>query len=150
MVCASSGRASSSILLSQPSRTFYPTTYSQSSSSVSVQVSIWSNSSWNRLVLVGMKLAAAVCFFSCVWLSDCAPPTCYSRALGLSKEVMALLDKIHTYHRTVSSITIWTQLHWAASHWNEGVFSVSENVCCGPAYDLPWRACKFTTIILLF
>ncbi|XP_038552016.1 cytokine-like protein 1 [Micropterus salmoides] len=45
-------------------------------------------------------LAALVCFFSFVRLSGCAPPTCYSRALGLSKEIMALLDKIHTYHRT--------------------------------------------------
>ncbi|TKS70882.1 Cytokine-like protein 1 [Collichthys lucidus] len=47
-----------------------------------------------------LGLATLVCFFSFVWLSDCAPPTCYSRALDLSKEVMALLDKIHTYHRT--------------------------------------------------
>ncbi|XP_076597629.1 cytokine-like protein 1 [Chaetodon auriga] len=43
---------------------------------------------------------ALLCFLSFVWLSaDCAPPTC-SRAVTLSKEVMALLDKIHTYHRT--------------------------------------------------
>ncbi|KAG7229733.1 hypothetical protein INR49_012529 [Caranx melampygus] len=47
-----------------------------------------------------LGLATVVCFLSFVWLSECAPPTCYSRALGLSKEVMALLDKIHTYHRT--------------------------------------------------
>lgn len=47
-----------------------------------------------------LGLATLVCFFSFVWLSDCAPPTCYSRALGLSQEVMALLDRIHTYHRT--------------------------------------------------
>ncbi|XP_069014305.1 cytokine-like protein 1 [Embiotoca jacksoni] len=47
-----------------------------------------------------LRLATLVCFFGVVWLSDCAPPTCYSRALGLSKEVMTLLDKIHTYHRT--------------------------------------------------
>ncbi|XP_068172292.1 cytokine-like protein 1 [Antennarius striatus] len=44
--------------------------------------------------------ASLLCFFSFVSLSDCAPPTCYSRSLGLSKEVMTLLDKIHTYHRT--------------------------------------------------
>ena len=49
-----------------------------------------------------LGLSTVVCFFSFVWLSDCAPPTCYSRSLGLSKEVMTLLDKIHTYHRTVS------------------------------------------------
>ncbi|KAJ4926722.1 hypothetical protein JOQ06_014469 [Pogonophryne albipinna] len=47
-----------------------------------------------------LGLATLVCFFSSVWLTECAPPTCYSRALGLGKEVMTLLDKIHTYHRT--------------------------------------------------
>ncbi|KAM7401825.1 hypothetical protein PAMP_017103 [Pampus punctatissimus] len=47
-----------------------------------------------------MMRLGLVCFFSFVWLSDCAPPTCYSRALDLSKEVMDLLDKIHTFHRT--------------------------------------------------
>ncbi|XP_040059358.2 cytokine-like protein 1 isoform X1 [Gasterosteus aculeatus] len=45
-------------------------------------------------------LASLVCFLAFVRLSDCAPPTCYSRALGLSAEIMSLLDKIHTYHRT--------------------------------------------------
>uniref|UniRef100_A0A667XF89 Cytokine like 1 n=1 Tax=Myripristis murdjan TaxID=586833 RepID=A0A667XF89_9TELE len=50
-----------------------------------------------------LGLAIVVCFFSFVWLCECAPPTCYSRALGLSKEIMTLLDKIHNYHRTVSS-----------------------------------------------
>ncbi|XP_061641674.1 cytokine-like protein 1 [Phyllopteryx taeniolatus] len=44
--------------------------------------------------------AIALCFFSFACLSECTPPTCYSRALSLSKEVMTLLDKIHTYHRT--------------------------------------------------
>lgn len=47
--------------------------------------------------------AIALCVFSFVCLSECAPPTCYSRSLSLSKEVMNLLDKIHTYHRTVCS-----------------------------------------------
>ncbi|XP_035517968.1 cytokine-like protein 1 [Morone saxatilis] len=47
-----------------------------------------------------LGLAALLCFFSFVWPSDCAPPTCYSRAVSLSKEVMALLEKIHTYPRT--------------------------------------------------
>ncbi|XP_029906654.1 cytokine-like protein 1 [Myripristis murdjan] len=47
-----------------------------------------------------LGLAIVVCFFSFVWLCECAPPTCYSRALGLSKEIMTLLDKIHNYHRT--------------------------------------------------
>ncbi|KAM8914263.1 cytokine-like protein 1 [Spinachia spinachia] len=45
-------------------------------------------------------LASLACLLSFVRLSDCAPPTCYSRARGLSTEIMSLLDKIHTYHRT--------------------------------------------------
>ncbi|KAM3878098.1 cytokine-like protein 1 [Diretmus argenteus] len=60
-------------------------------------------------------LAAVACFLSFVRLSDCAPPTCYSRALGLSKEIMVLLDKIHTYHRTKSCAevlpTIFLDVH---------------------------------------
>ncbi|XP_019942107.2 cytokine-like protein 1 [Paralichthys olivaceus] len=47
-----------------------------------------------------LGLAALLSLLCLLSLSECAPPTCYSRALGLSKEVMALLDKIHTYHRT--------------------------------------------------
>ncbi|XP_041836657.1 cytokine-like protein 1 [Melanotaenia boesemani] len=47
-----------------------------------------------------LGLAALVCFFSFVRQTECAPPTCYSRALGLSKEIMTLLNKIHTYQRT--------------------------------------------------
>uniref|UniRef100_A0A3Q4APB2 Uncharacterized protein n=1 Tax=Mola mola TaxID=94237 RepID=A0A3Q4APB2_MOLML len=39
-------------------------------------------------------------FCDLAWLAHCTPPTCYSRALGLSKEVMALLERIHTRHRT--------------------------------------------------
>ncbi|XP_026204882.1 cytokine-like protein 1 [Anabas testudineus] len=53
-----------------------------------------------------LGLAALLCFFSSVLLSDCAPPTCYSRALGLSQEIMVLLDKIHTYHLTKSCAEI--------------------------------------------
>lgn len=46
-------------------------------------------------------MAAFLCVLGAVRLSDCAPPlTCYSRALVLSDEIMTLLDKIHTYHRT--------------------------------------------------
>lgn len=48
-----------------------------------------------------LGLAALLCLSSLVWLSECTPPTCYSRALDLSKEIMTLLDKIHTSHRTV-------------------------------------------------
>ncbi|AWP03151.1 Cytokine-like protein 1 [Scophthalmus maximus] len=47
-----------------------------------------------------LRLAAPLCLLGFLWLSECAPPTCYSRALGLSGEVMALLDKIHTHQRT--------------------------------------------------
>ena len=53
-----------------------------------------------------LGLATVVCVLSCVWWSDGAPPTCYSRALGLGKETMALLNKIHTYHRTVRRFTL--------------------------------------------
>ncbi|XP_058487863.1 cytokine-like protein 1 [Solea solea] len=47
-----------------------------------------------------LRVAAPLCLLAAVWMTECAPPTCYSRALSLSKEVMALLEKIHTYHRT--------------------------------------------------
>ncbi|XP_034022940.1 cytokine-like protein 1 [Thalassophryne amazonica] len=47
-----------------------------------------------------LALTMLVCLWSFVRLSQCTPPTCYSRAVDLSKEIMALLDKIHTYHRT--------------------------------------------------
>ncbi|XP_034389067.1 cytokine-like protein 1 isoform X1 [Cyclopterus lumpus] len=45
-------------------------------------------------------LATLVCLCSFAWPSACAPPTCYSRALGLSGEVTALLDRIHAHRRT--------------------------------------------------
>lgn len=76
-----------------------------------------------------LGLAALMCLFSSVLLSDCAPPTCYSRAVSLSKEVMTLLDKIHTYHRTVRAqphshsprwVTIWD---WCYVFSNDGVVS---------------------------
>ncbi|CAL8340830.1 unnamed protein product [Merluccius merluccius] len=47
-----------------------------------------------------LGLAALLCALLCVRWSDGAPPTCYSRAVSLSKETMALLARIHTYHRT--------------------------------------------------
>lgn len=52
-----------------------------------------------------LGLAALLCLSSLVWRSECTPPTCYSRALDLSKEIMTLLDKIHTSHRTVRKST---------------------------------------------
>ncbi|XP_034389068.1 cytokine-like protein 1 isoform X2 [Cyclopterus lumpus] len=50
-------------------------------------------------------LATLVCLCSFAWPSACAPPTCYSRALGLSGEVTALLDRIHAHRRTNSCVT---------------------------------------------
>ncbi|KAM9813233.1 cytokine-like protein 1 [Neosynchiropus ocellatus] len=47
-----------------------------------------------------MKLLWLLVLVCWVFRGDCAPPTCYSRSLSLSGEVMQLLDKIHTYHRT--------------------------------------------------
>uniref|UniRef100_A0A3P9HFD5 Cytokine like 1 n=2 Tax=Oryzias TaxID=8089 RepID=A0A3P9HFD5_ORYLA len=45
-------------------------------------------------------LVVLLCVFSCALRSECAPPTCYSRALELSREIMTLLDRVHTSHRT--------------------------------------------------
>ncbi|KAL7849909.1 hypothetical protein SRHO_G00192580 [Serrasalmus rhombeus] len=39
-------------------------------------------------------------FISFGVLAHCAPPTCYSRVLGLSKEIMETLDKVHKSSRT--------------------------------------------------
>ncbi|KAF6731895.1 Cytokine-like protein 1 [Oryzias melastigma] len=49
-----------------------------------------------------MRLALVVLLGFCGFAlrSDCAPPTCYSRALELSKEIMTLLDRVHTSPRT--------------------------------------------------
>ncbi|XP_030622003.1 cytokine-like protein 1 [Chanos chanos] len=46
------------------------------------------------------RYLSLVFFFSFVWLANCAPPTCYSRVLGLGKEIMEILDKVHKYQRT--------------------------------------------------
>ncbi|XP_056293699.1 cytokine-like protein 1 [Pseudoliparis swirei] len=45
-------------------------------------------------------LATLLCLCVLAWPTRGAPPTCYSRALGLSGEVTALLDRIHTRPRT--------------------------------------------------
>lgn len=63
-----------------------------------------------------LGLAALLCLSSLVWLSECTPPTCYSRALNLSKEIKTLLDKIHTFHRTVSESTF---VAFLASWWHQ-------------------------------
>ncbi|KAM9758439.1 cytokine-like protein 1 [Menidia menidia] len=49
---------------------------------------------------MALGLAALLFSLGLVLRAECAPPTCYSRALSLSKELMTLLDKIHNYHRT--------------------------------------------------
>ncbi|XP_026860492.2 cytokine-like protein 1 [Electrophorus electricus] len=43
---------------------------------------------------------ALLFFLSVSWFANCAPPTCYSRVLGLSKEIMVALDKMHKHNRT--------------------------------------------------
>ncbi|XP_055725566.1 cytokine-like protein 1 [Salvelinus fontinalis] len=53
-----------------------------------------------------MRLALLLCFFSFIWLADCVPPTCYSRVLGLSKEIIDLLEKLNNYHRTKTCVEI--------------------------------------------
>ncbi|XP_059924685.1 cytokine-like protein 1 [Gadus macrocephalus] len=74
-----------------------------------------SNISSGQSNTMKLGLATLVCFLSCVWWSDGAPPTCYSRALGLGKETMSLLNKIHTYHRTKACAevlpTIFIDIH---------------------------------------
>ncbi|XP_061584631.1 cytokine-like protein 1 [Cololabis saira] len=47
-----------------------------------------------------LGLPALLCLLSALLRCEGAPPTCYSRALTLSKETMALLDKIHTFRLT--------------------------------------------------
>lgn len=58
-----------------------------------------------------MRLALVVLLGFCGFAlrSECAPPTCYSRALELSKEIMTLLDRVHTSPRTVSMSTSLTR-----------------------------------------
>uniref|UniRef100_A0A8C2AQG3 Cytokine like 1 n=1 Tax=Cyprinus carpio TaxID=7962 RepID=A0A8C2AQG3_CYPCA len=46
------------------------------------------------------RLASFFFLLALIWFTSCAPPTCYSRALELSKEIMSDLDKIHQYNRT--------------------------------------------------
>ncbi|KAI4874461.1 hypothetical protein NFI96_023377 [Prochilodus magdalenae] len=46
-------------------------------------------------------------FLSCGWLALCAPPTCYSRVLGLSAEIMEVLEKVHRSPRTVGERACW-------------------------------------------
>ncbi|XP_060757263.1 cytokine-like protein 1 [Neoarius graeffei] len=65
-----------------------------------------------------MRSARAHClfiFFGLVALSGvrvgkCAPPTCYSRALQLSKEIMDLLEKTHRSPRTKDCAQIFPKM----------------------------------------
>ncbi|XP_041929501.1 cytokine-like protein 1 isoform X1 [Alosa sapidissima] len=45
-------------------------------------------------------LATLIVAVTYVWIAESAPPTCYSRVLGLSKEIMDTLHKLHKHHRT--------------------------------------------------
>ncbi|XP_015249864.1 PREDICTED: cytokine-like protein 1 [Cyprinodon variegatus] len=58
-----------------------------------------------------LGLVALLCFFSSVLQCDCTPPTCYSRALNLGKEIMTLLDKIHTSPRTKECAKVLPVIH---------------------------------------
>ncbi|XP_067256062.1 cytokine-like protein 1 [Chanodichthys erythropterus] len=46
------------------------------------------------------RLVSFILILGLIWFTSCAPPTCYSRVLELSKEIMNTLDKIHTFYRT--------------------------------------------------
>ncbi|KAJ8382124.1 hypothetical protein SKAU_G00029020 [Synaphobranchus kaupii] len=60
-----------------------------------------------------MKFAvvALVFFFNFLWTAKCAPPTCYSRVLGLSKEIMDMLEKLQKYHRTKSCVEVLPKMY---------------------------------------
>ncbi|KAM4741843.1 cytokine-like protein 1 [Anableps anableps] len=58
-----------------------------------------------------LGLTALLCFFSAVLQCDCNPPTCYSRALTLSNEIMTLLDKIHSNYRTKTCAEVLPVIH---------------------------------------
>ncbi|XP_067312823.1 cytokine-like protein 1 [Pseudorasbora parva] len=46
------------------------------------------------------RLVSFLFILGLVWFTSCAPPTCYSRVLGLSRDIMNTLDKIHKSDRT--------------------------------------------------
>ncbi|ROL53574.1 Cytokine-like protein 1 [Anabarilius grahami] len=46
------------------------------------------------------KLVSFIFILGLIWFTSCAPPTCYSRVLELSKEIMNNLDRIHKSYRT--------------------------------------------------
>ncbi|KAF4092352.1 hypothetical protein AMELA_G00019920 [Ameiurus melas] len=65
-----------------------------------------------------MSSAPAQCFFiffvlvfsSVVRVGKCAPPTCYSRAVQLSKEIMDVLEKTHRSPRTKECAEIFPKM----------------------------------------
>lgn len=60
-----------------------------------------------------MKFVAVALVFSLIILrmAKCAPPTCYSRVLGLSKEIMKLLENLQKYHRTQSCVEVLPKMY---------------------------------------
>ena len=97
-----------------------------------------SNISSGQSNTMKLGLATVVCFLSCVWWSDGAPPTCYSRALGLGKETMSLLNKIHTYHRTVRRFIL------ASSNYTAGCLRVlNPSFIAIPVFDFRKPVRKF-------
>ncbi|XP_026137152.1 cytokine-like protein 1 [Carassius auratus] len=55
---------------------------------------------WAERDMSAQRLASCFLLLGLIWFTSCAPPTCYSRALELSKEIMRDLDKIHKHDRT--------------------------------------------------
>ncbi|KAA0709809.1 Cytokine-like protein 1 [Triplophysa tibetana] len=54
-----------------------------------------------RHTSANMRLVSFICIFLTIMcLTSCAPPTCYSRVLDLSREIMDILDKVHKSDRT--------------------------------------------------
>ncbi|XP_052005489.1 cytokine-like protein 1 [Xyrauchen texanus] len=47
-----------------------------------------------------VRLISFIFIVSLIWFTRCAPPTCYSRVLVLSREITEILDKIHKSSRT--------------------------------------------------
>lgn len=101
---------------------------------------------WRSDMNMRLGFASLLCLLSFARLADCAPPTCYSRALSLGQEIMDLLDKIHAYRLTVST-PIWRPGRLIECRFcacSSLMMFVAENVRWNPAYNLHWCACKFT------
>ncbi|XP_035282973.1 cytokine-like protein 1 [Anguilla anguilla] len=57
------------------------------------------------------SVVALAFFFNFLWTANSAPPTCYSRVLGLSKEIMEMLEKLHQYQRTKSCVEVLPKMY---------------------------------------